>query len=232
MRIFRPSRDNRVTDPTTEVVQVLRTGIGLAATCWLVYAYPMRESAASFVADRFSDTFVAAGALLIAGPLVVVTFVVSARARVRALYWRRLGGPVGGFLSLFASALTVWVLLSDNGGIRLTQLLGPLEFVGLLAVLAAVLFATVFGLTAAVLSVHYVFRTGDVHEVLPPVISPLLAWSTFMFQTFDDVSVAAPASVQMLFLFGAPLSVTALSAWELRRLSARFGITVRGALDR
>jgi hypothetical protein len=232
LRVFRPNREGRVTDSTIELAQILRTSIGLAATGWLVYAYPLQKSAAAFAADRFSDTFVATGVLLVAGPLVLVGFVASARPPARAVFWRRLGGPVGGFASLFASTVTVWLLLQNDGGIRLSQRLGPLQFVGLLAVLAVVLFATAFGLTAAVLSVHYVFRTGDVHEVLPALISPLLAWSTFVFQLLDDSAVAAPAGVQLLFLVGPPLSVTGLSLWELRRLRTHFGVTVRRALNR
>ncbi|MFG3429388.1 hypothetical protein [Streptomyces californicus] len=230
IRIFRPSGRNQFADHTVEFVHMLRSGIGLAATCWLIWSYPMRESAASLVAERLSDTFATAGVLLVAGPLVVMGFIASSRPPVRTVYWRRLGGPIGGVASLFASALTLWLLLKDDGGIRLTQMLGPLQFVGLIAVLAAVLFATVFGLTAVVLSVHYVFRTGDIHQVLPPALSSLLAWLTLLVQTTDEV--AAPAGVQLLFLYGAPLSITLLSGWELQRLHTRFGVTVRRALGR
>ncbi|MFI1530713.1 hypothetical protein [Streptomyces griseus] len=232
IRIFRPSGRNQVADRAVEFVHLLRSGIGLAATCWLIWSYPVRESAASLVAERLSDTFATAGVLLVAGPLVVMGFIASSRPPVRTVYWRRLGGPIGGVVSLFASALTLWLLLKDDGGIRLTQMLGPLQFVGLIAVLAAVLFATVFGLTAVVLSVHYVFRTGDIHQVLPPALSSLLAWLTLLVQTSDEGAVAAPAGVQLLFLYGAPLSITLLSGWELQRLHARFGVTVRRALGR
>ncbi|WP_274036317.1 hypothetical protein [Streptomyces sp. MMBL 11-1] len=192
----------------------------------------MRESASSLIAERIFDTFATAGVLLVAGPLVVMVFIASARPPVRRLYWRRLGGPIGGFASLFASALALWLLLHDDGGIRLTRILGPLQFVGLLAVLAVVLFTTVFGLTAVVLSVHYVFRTGDIHQVLPPVLSPLLAWLTLLLQAPDEAALAAPADVQSLFLYGAPLSISLLSGWELYRLRTRFDITVRRALGR
>ncbi|MGX2994220.1 hypothetical protein JNUCC64_07940 [Streptomyces sp. JNUCC 64] len=48
----------------------------------------------------------------------------------------------------------------------------------------------------------------------------------------DAPDVAAPPLVLYSFLLGGPLSVTALSVWEVRRLSRRHGVTPRSALGR
>ncbi len=229
-RAFTPSRPDRVTDGATETVQVLRTAVGVAATAWLLYAYPLRESATDFAKDQAAQTFIGAGVLLIAAPVALGIFVAASRPPARSLYMRRLAGPAKGLLALFTSVLVLWGLLQDSAGARLAQQLGMWQIVFLPLALGAVLFAVPYGLTVVVLCVHYVFRAADVHEVLPALLSPVLVWALFAFQVADPSPVDAPAVVRMLFLFGPPVSVTALSLWELRRLRRRFGITVRRAL--
>ncbi|MCX4584228.1 hypothetical protein [Streptomyces sp. NBC_01481] len=49
---------------------------------------------------------------------------------------------------------------------------------------------------------------------------------------FDDADVAAPPVVIHAFSLGGPLSVSALSLWEVRRLRIRCGVTLRSALGR
>ncbi|MFD5778406.1 hypothetical protein ACFVWX_23570 [Streptomyces sp. NPDC058220] len=229
-RVFRPSRPDRIRDSGIERAQIARTAIGIVATLWMIFAYPLRESAVDVVGGKFTEVFLSTGILLIAGPLALAAFVLSARPPVRALYRRRLTGPLRGFAALFGCAGLLFLVTS--GAFSQIGAAAPVALLGTLLGLFAALFALPFGITAAVLSVHYVFRTADVHEVLPPLISPLLVWSMFAFQIFDSPPVAAPAVVRALFLIGPPLSVTLLSVWELRRLRMRFGITLGRALLR
>ncbi|MBZ3908499.1 MULTISPECIES: hypothetical protein [Streptomyces] len=231
-RVFRPSRPGRLTDGAIESAQLARTVIGIAATIWMIYAYPMQESMSSFAKDKLAEILISTGVLVIVGPLTLVLFVAAARAPGRAVYARRLSAPMTGFGALFASVLVLFLLLQNSGGARLAPQFGAFQIVFLLVALAVVLFAVPFGLASAFLCVHYVFRTGDVHEVLPPLLSPLLVWVMFGFQLADGSPVAAPQTVQLLFLVGPPLSVTLLSAWELRRLRTKFGVTILGALHR
>ncbi|WP_332756927.1 hypothetical protein [Streptomyces sp. MT206] len=231
-RAFRPARPGRITDGAIEAAQIARTTVGIAATAWMIYAYPMQESASAIAKDKFAEILISAGVLVVAGPLILALFVLAARTPARAVYLRRLKGPLTGFGALFVSVLALFLLLQDSGGARIAAQFGAFQIVFLLLALLTVLFAVPFGLTAAVLCVHYVFRTADVHEVLPPLISPLLVWAMFGVQYFDSSPVAAPPSVRILFLIGPPLSVTALSVWELRRLRTHFGVTIRSALHR
>ncbi|MFJ2218253.1 hypothetical protein ACIQVO_38660 [Streptomyces sp. NPDC101062] len=229
-RAFAPSRPDRITDGTTKTVQVLRTAVGIAATVWLLYAYPLRDSATDFAKEQAAQTFIGAGVLLVTVPVALGVFIAAARPPVRSVYVRRLAGPAKGFLAIFASVLTLWGLLQDSAGARLAQHLGMWQILFLPLALGAVLFAVPYGLTAVVLCVHYVFRTADVHEVLPALISPVLVWALFALQVADPSPIDAPTAVRSLFLFVPPVSVSVLSLWELRRLRRRFGITVRGAL--
>lgn len=75
-------------------------------------------------------------------------------------------------------------------------------------------------------------RVGDVHELLPPLLCPLLVRSLFGLAMLDDPEVAAPPLVLHTFLLGGPLSVTALSVWEIRRLRRLYGVTLRSASGR
>ncbi|MFD4914817.1 hypothetical protein ACFWNR_16515 [Streptomyces virginiae] len=218
-RIHRPARPDRIVDDAIRLAQIARTAIGLLAGCWLVLAYPLREGAGGVVDDKFTEVLVSAGLLLVIGPLGLAAFVFSARPPGPAFYRARLRGPAIAIGSLLATILVM------SFGLPYASMLGPLgAFAGL--------FVLPFALASAVLCVHHAFRAADVHEVLPPLLSPVLVWSLFVVQLFDDAPVDAPLAVRVLFLVAPPLSVTALSVWELRRLRMSYGITLRRALGR
>jgi hypothetical protein len=228
-RVFRPARPGRVTDRAIESAHKARTAIGIVATCWMVYAYPYQGSHANFVQDKFAETEIAAGVLMVVVPLSLAVFILAARPPARGVYLRRLKKPLTGIISLFAPALAVF-LLGPASRMPLPE--GFLRMALTLIAYFAILFTLLFGLMGIVMSVRHVFATADVHEVLPPLISALLVWTMFGFQLFDGSPVAAPEAMQLLFLFGPPISVTLLSLWELRRLRTHFGLTIRGALHR
>ncbi|MGW0367316.1 hypothetical protein ACWDX7_28375, partial [Streptomyces sp. NPDC003034] len=118
-------------------------------------------------------------------------------------------------------------------GTIFTGLLIGLLFAAAALVCAAVLVAAVFfTLAAAVTGLNSCFRTGEVHELLPALLSPLLVWSLYGFQLFDGPDVAAPPIVLYAFSLAGPLSVSALSLWEIRRLRTRYGVTLGSLLGR
>ncbi|MBT2541516.1 hypothetical protein J7E99_12550 [Streptomyces sp. ISL-44] len=219
-RVHRPARPDRIVDEGIRRAQIARTAIGLLAGFWLVLSYPLREGAGGIVEDKFAEVLISAGLLLVLGPLGLAAFVLSARPPGPAFYRARLRGPATAIGALLATVLGMSYGLPYAGTFAF----------GLGAI--AGLFLIPFALASAVLCVHHAFRTADVHEVLPPLLSPVLVWSLFVVQLFDDAPVNAPLAVRVLFLLAPPLSVTALSLWELRRLRVRHGITVRLALGR
>ncbi|MFE9533519.1 hypothetical protein [Streptomyces sp. NPDC006691] len=232
-RALRPTREDRLTDRGIEAAQLARTAIAISATIWLLYAYPLRGSAKEFAEGKLLESLLSAGILLVAGSIALTAFVLAARPPWRSVYRRRLISPLLAFGVLLGGAAFNWLVIMKGAGTGLTSQLGwGLQLVALPLLLATSLFALPFFITAVVLSVHHMFRVADVHEVLPPLLSPVLVWSMFVFQLFDSSPIAAPAWVRALFLIGAPLSVTTLSIWELRRLRMHFGVTLRGALNR
>ncbi|MGW7100817.1 hypothetical protein [Streptomyces sp. NPDC054838] len=223
-RIYRPGRPDRIVDESIERAQIARTAIGIVATCWLLFAYPLRESAGSVLSDKVGEVVISAGLLLVLGPIALAVFVMSARPPGPAFYRQRLRGPLTALGTLFGTALLLWLAVTQGTA-------GSMSLLGFGSGLLA-LFLLPFGMASAVLCVHHAFRTGDVHEVLPPLITPVLVWAMFLLQLFDDAPVLAPLPVRILFLIGPPASVTALSLWELRRLRTMYGITLRLAVGR
>ncbi len=78
----------------------------------------------------------------------------------------------------------------------------------------------------------HVFRTADIHEVLPPILAGVLVWEMALLDVTTGAYDQAPPGVRRLFILGAPCTVTALSWWELSRLRRHHGLTLRTALRR
>ncbi|GAA2073552.1 hypothetical protein GCM10009801_26940 [Streptomyces albiaxialis] len=222
-RVFRPAREDRVVDAGIEAAQIGRTAIGVVASLWLLYAYPLREDPSAVFIGKLGEVILSAGVLIVAGPVAMTVFVLCARPPLRRVYRGRVHEPLRAIGAFFGTgAVFVFVISGGVSGVGM----------GVFLALPVFLFSIPFGIAGALLAVHYVFRTADVHEVLPPLVSPALVWAMFVFQLFDEPPVVAPAAVRAVFLVVPPLSVTALSLWELRRLRTGYGITVRGALGR
>ncbi|GKQ37724.1 hypothetical protein ALMP_42600 [Streptomyces sp. A012304] len=242
------SRSGRVEDPIVQRLQAGRTWAGAVASVWMLFAYPLAESGQEILLGKVLNVLIGCGITLVAGSIALSVFIGMARPPLRGGYARRLSGPgtalgtlllsaavcAGGTLLLVQLAqakIIPWADIRAAGNLAwLTSFL--LFCVGMLIAALALLLVAFFTLLAAVHSLNSCFRVGDVHELLPALISPFLVWSLFVLSLFDNPEVAAPPLVLYSFLLGGPLSVTALSAWEIRRLRTRYGVTMKAALGR
>ncbi|GAB7108679.1 hypothetical protein JCM4814A_69930 [Streptomyces phaeofaciens JCM 4814] len=243
-RLAAPSRTDRIEDPVVQGLQWARTAVGLVATVWLVMAYPITEGREQFVMGKLEDLLFACAIMFSTAFLAVTAFICAARSPLTGVYARRLTGPLLTIGAILASFGACWFMVAclkgdiistaDFGyhGILVGLLVMLLFILGGLACFLGLLLAVPLTLLLIVYGVNSSFRVGDVHELLPPLLSPLLVWSLFALSMFDDPDVAAPPLVLYSFLLGGPLSVTALSVWEIRRLKRRHGVTVRSALGR
>ncbi|MFG2330367.1 hypothetical protein ACGFMM_12140 [Streptomyces sp. NPDC048604] len=241
----------RVDDPLISRMQVMRTVLGLAAAVWLIASYPLSNGGQEFVLNKLLELGLACGFLAVASILGVTAFLVASAPDRRRDFAGRLRRPIEATLTLVAGPLCVWVSfmtvkgdLVDGTDLKefFTGITGPgvissvLAFlvliVGWLVALVLLLGSIPYTLVLTYASIFTCFRTMDVHPLLPPLLSPLLVWSLFAFQVFNGPDIAAPPVVLYSFMLGGPLSVTALSVWEVRRLRARHGITLRVALGR
>ncbi|MFI5965341.1 hypothetical protein ACIA8J_24640 [Streptomyces asoensis] len=242
-------RPGRIRDRVIGRLRSGRTLAGLAATGWMLVSFPLAEGRAEFVLGKLVDLVAGFGILCLAGLVAVTVFICASRPPLRRVYLRRLRAPGETLRALLIGSVMTW-----GGGTLLAELLGG-EIVpwsrihshGILATVAAsvplvvlvlpmCLVLVVMGAFTVLSCVWYsldsCFRLGDVHELLPALVSPVLVWALFVLSCLDGPDVAAPALVLYPFLLGGPLSVTALSAWEIRRLNRRYGMTFTSALGR
>ncbi|MFI1506689.1 hypothetical protein [Streptomyces sp. NPDC020597] len=242
------SRPDRVGDPVVQRLQSARTWAGVVASAGLLFAYPLAESGQDILLGKVTDVVVGCGIALVAGAIALSVFIGMARPSLRGVYVRRLTGPGtalgvialgvgvcgGGVLlgvRLLHAEIIPWADIRAAG--NLAWLASFLVFVIVMLIGAFVLaVVAVFTLAAGVFALNSCFRVGDVHDLLPALISPFLVWALFALSYSDGPEVAAPPLVGLAFLLGGPLSVTALSAWEIRRLRRRYGVTMRSALGR
>ncbi|MEC4015464.1 hypothetical protein [Streptomyces sp. H27-D2] len=254
--LINPSRRTRLEDPLISWVQRVRTALGLVAMAWLLLAYPVRKEREDFVFGKLEELLIGCGIIMVAGIIGVSFFIFAARPPLGRMYAGRLTGPLCALAAVPLGAGLAWLavaglkgdiispsnpgshdflfgLFGDSMGKLISGLaVILLLIVGALACVVILVVAVCFTLAAAIAGMNSCFRAGDVHELLPALLSPLLVWSLFGLQLFDGADVAAPPAVIYAFSLGGPLSVSALSVWEVRRLRNRHGVTLRSALGR
>jgi hypothetical protein len=88
-RVCKPSRPDRVDDPTVQKIQVLRMVVGLVAMAWILVSDQITSDAKSLAYER-ADQIVTSAALLAATfPVVVGAFIFASHPRHRRLHLRR-----------------------------------------------------------------------------------------------------------------------------------------------
>ncbi|MEU3549739.1 hypothetical protein [Streptomyces longwoodensis] len=231
--VFTPSRPDRVHDSAVKRLQILRTILGLVAISWMLLSYGVASDADAVVDERFAQirtTLVMLGATF---PVAVAVFIAASRPPNRRVFLRRAAKPAG---ALFALVVTLAAprLITGLGYVdeKTDWTASAGRVVMLFALGAFLLWLAPFALYGIAQSLVHVFRTADLHDTVPPILATLLVWEVAVFDVFRGAYDTVPFAVRMAFLLGAPVSVTAVSLWELRRLRAQHGISVRGALLR
>ncbi|MEU5366704.1 hypothetical protein ABZ354_25090 [Streptomyces sp. NPDC005925] len=218
-------------DPQVRKLQLWRTALGLVAWVGLMVTYNAVVSAgdAAAVADeRFDQSWSSVLVLVCTFPVVVGAFVAAARPGLRRLYLRRALRPLGAVVAVMASMGTSALAFApETAGFR--DIIG---LPGKIALGVLCLWAVVFALYGIGLSLVHVFRTADIHEVLPPVLAGVLVWEMALLDVVTGAYPQVPAGARVVFILGAPTTVTALSWWEVHRLRRHHGLTVRDALGR
>ncbi|MGI5379245.1 hypothetical protein ACQEV2_34330 [Streptomyces sp. CA-251387] len=228
-RLFVQEGNGRIEDRTVDRVQAARTVLGVVATVALVLLYGVEP-------DRLEDTGTSSVAnliitpvlLILAGPLVILGFILYAPPHLRPQLRSRLHAPlkaVGWYV------LTVVVI----GGVLYVAAQSALDnrrdwfgYAIALVALAVIVWGFPFFFMASLYSARSAFNTAHVHPMLPPVVTVVLVWVLAVFNLIDSGMPQGPPVVQFCSLLGGPLSVTAVSLWEMRRMRTRFGVTVRG----
>ncbi|MFE2557347.1 hypothetical protein ACFXGT_15230 [Streptomyces sp. NPDC059352] len=178
--------------------------------------------------ERLDQSWSSVLVLVCTFPVVVGAFVAAARDGLRRVYLRRALRPLGSVLAIMASMGTSALAMAP-------ELAGLRDAVGLpgrIVIVVLCLWSIGFALYGIGLSLVHVFRTADIHEVLPPILAGVLVWEMALLDVITETYAQVPTGVRMIFILGAPVTVTALSYWELYRLRRNHGLTLRTALRR
>ncbi|MFE4306197.1 hypothetical protein ACFRR6_09080 [Streptomyces sp. NPDC056891] len=230
-RTFRPSRPGIVNDPEVRKLQLWRTGLGLVAWVGLMVTYNAIASAddvQGVASERLDQSWSSVLVLVCTFPVVVGAFVAAARDGLRRVYLRRTLRPLGSVLAIMASMGTSALAMAP-------ELAGLRDAVGLpgrIIIVVLCLWSIGFALYGIGLSLVHVFRTADIHEVLPPILAGVLVWEMALVDVITGSYDQVPTGARVIFILGAPVTVTALSCWELYRLRRDHGLTLRTALRR
>ncbi|MFE6847183.1 hypothetical protein [Streptomyces sp. NPDC057686] len=228
---FRPSRPGMVHDPEVRKLQLWRTALGLVAWVGLMITYNAVVSADDVKAvadDRLDQSWSSVLVLVCTFPVVVGAFVAAARGGLRRVYLRRALRSLGAVVAIMASMGTSALAMApESAGLRDAVGLPGKIVIGVLC-----LWSIGFALYGIGLSLVHVFRTADIHEVVPPILAGILVWEMALLDVVTGAYPQVPAGARAVFILGAPLTVTALSWWEMHRLRRHHGLTVRAALGR
>lgn len=228
-RVFRPSRPGVVEDPTVRKLQLWRTVAGVVAWVWLTVTYSAisdEGKAVDAVSERFNQSWISVLVLICTFPVVVGAFCAAARGGLRRVYLRRALKSLGAVVALVVSMFTFPLAMApDLEGFR--------DFVGVpgkvvIALLA--LWSLGFAIYGIGLSLVHVFRTADIHEMVPPILATFLVWEMAIMDVATGAYENVPPLARIAFMMGAPATVTALSAWEVYRLRRHHGLSLRASL--
>ncbi|MBT2384230.1 hypothetical protein [Streptomyces sp. ISL-11] len=230
--IFAAPSPGRVTDPVIGRVQKARAITGAFTTFLLISTYGIDGGWSAVFEDGFTKLFMAPLVLILVGPLIIAGFIWYAPPQHRPALRSRLRYP------LKAIGWYLGIPLGTIGGLTLLALLAKalegilvLQAVMFLIILVVAIPFTVWAAFFLVFSsgaaARYAFNTADVHAALPAVLTAVLVWVLNVVQLGDGLP-NGPLVVQLAAFLGGPLSVTAVSVWELHILRTRYGVRVRG----
>ncbi|MFF7728116.1 hypothetical protein [Streptomyces sp. NPDC008001] len=224
--------------PSLRFLQGFRAFLGTVATFALIWTYGVDGGWSSVLEDGLTKLFLAPLVLIVAGPLVITGFVFYAPKETRPWLRGQLRFPlmtVGAYLGvplvvLSVTAGTWWLIYNYISEWKFGLIVGPLISLFLCFwLIAGLVWLAVFLFLASGVVARTAFNTGVVHPMLPAVFTTLVVW-TLNLVSLGDGLPNGPLYVKIAAFLGGPLSVTALSAWELYVLRSRYGVRIRGAV--
>ncbi|MFH8497711.1 hypothetical protein [Streptomyces coeruleorubidus] len=231
-RVFKPSRPDLVEDPFIARMQKIRTLVGLGAVVWVSVAYKIAHSVEDVADDRFQQSWISVLVLSVTLPVAVGVLTALTAPPARRDLLRRAAKSFGAILALIAGVF-VFPATMLTGFFEVKFATDPVMSVVTWVVTAfMLLWVTPFIFWGIGLGLIHVFRTADIHQTMPPLLAMTLVWEMALIDVFTGAYAGVPGPVRAVFVLGAPLSVTAVGLWELRRLRVRYGISVRGVLVR
>ncbi|MFF7789771.1 hypothetical protein [Streptomyces sp. NPDC007991] len=231
-RVFKPSRPDLVEDPFIARMQKIRTLVGLGAVVWVSLSYKIARSVEDVADDRFQQSWISVLVLSVTLPVVVGVLTALTAPSARRDLLRRAAKSFGAIVALiagvavFPASVLTGIL---DGKLAINPVMTVVTWV---VIVFTLVWVTPFIFWGIGLALIHVFRTADIHQTMPPLLAMTLVWEMALIDVVNGAYAGVPAAVRAVFVLGAPLSVTAVGLWELRRLRVHYGISVRGVLVR
>ncbi|MFG2793831.1 hypothetical protein [Streptomyces sp. NPDC048419] len=208
-----------------------RTILGIAAWLWLTITYGLISDSpdvGAALSDRFDQAWISVLVLICTFPVVVGVFVATAHSDLRRQYVRRALRSLGSIGALMAAMATFPLAMAPDPVTK-----GFRDFIGVpgkIVLGLLCLWSLGFALYGIGLALVHVLRTADIHELVPPSLAIVLSWELALLDVITGAYSGVPLLARVVFMMGAPVTVTALSFWEMRRLRQRHGLSLRQAL--
>jgi hypothetical protein len=183
--------------------------------------------------------FIALGSTWVGTGLLMIVLVLAADPDVRPQTLRRMRWPALSMLGVVMSFVVIAVIfglaaLADLFGFAaLAEQNGPLaETVAATILIPIVIWMLVFFFCSFYLLLYAPFRGADGHPFLAPLIAIWFAWSSAIAGYIAEDLVSFPGWIEHLVNLSGPLTVTAISMWEIKRYRSRYDVSFRRPLWR
>ncbi|MGW0959485.1 hypothetical protein ACWD4K_10705 [Streptomyces gelaticus] len=232
-RYLKPPQERILDDRLIQGIQLTRFWFGVSIAMLVEVPQvgardiPFIDWLANWGASGVVRLLAAPFLLLVTVPLVVGAFLALVSSADRQRMTARLRGPsiavgmfLGHWLLLVATAIGPFWL-----GHRTSVLVGGVTF---LAGLPLLLRAIGFVSMSVPCIARHMFRTMEVHQALPALLTVVLSWELLLVGELFPVHVVDNGYDAPLWLsLGGALATSAVAAWEIGRLRARHGIRLR-----
>ncbi|WKV75388.1 hypothetical protein AW27_030005 [Streptomyces sp. PCS3-D2] len=226
-RVFRLEHDP-ILDPPLSRMKKVRAVLAVLASSVFLIAYGAQNDIENALTDGAVRMMVAPWLLVLTAPLLVYLLMrwasVSEHARMRGT----LRVPLITVAKYVGALSSVPLLLLATIGV-----LGSLEdhpyiaFAVAIVIVALLVWAAAFTLFSSSLVVRAGFGTGQIHKALPGLLTALLVWEFVPVGLLTSGLPPGPVPLALLFVLGGPITVTAVTWWEVHRLTTRFGVVLR-----
>ncbi|MFI5870922.1 hypothetical protein ACIBAH_00510 [Streptomyces sp. NPDC051445] len=210
--VFHPAWIPAALDPT---VERLKRGRVLAGAVAAVGVYTFVEGGFAFE-EMLENTAIASAVLFFLTPVTVATML---------LVWRR-GGTVRQLRRPLVDSLKLLLLfigcvLTTVGIFRSSETFGLVPKM-LLTLLG--LWMAFFVMAGAVRLSGNFFGSAAVHRCLPPLLATVTTWLMAVPDLITGDLHGLSLTMGIVFILGAPVTVTGIALLEMRRLKRRYGI--------
>ncbi|MFJ3876716.1 hypothetical protein ACIPW5_04570 [Streptomyces sp. NPDC090077] len=227
-RVFR-LHHQPVVDPPLSRVKKARAVIAVLTSSVFLLAYGTQNDIEDALTDGAVRLMVAPWLLVLTAPLLVYLLMRWASVSEHARMKGRLRVPLI-TVAKYVGALTSVPLLMLATFPVMNSLLDDhpyISFAGALTLLCLLVWAVAFTLFSSSIVVRAGFGTGEIHKALPGLLTALLVWEFVPVGLLTGGMPPGPVPLALLFLLGGPLTVTAVTWWEVHRLTTRHGVVLR-----